>query len=64
MTKPAATGLPVLALVGFGIVLAAMALVAAGLLPITGLVAVCGAVVGLAHARWRTCGRSQGEGVL
>jgi len=51
MTKPTTTGLPVLALVGFGVVLMAMALVAAGLLPITGLVAVCGAVVGLAHAR-------------
>ncbi len=51
MTKPAATALPVLALVGFGVVLMAMALVAAGLLPIAGLVAVCGAVVCLSHAR-------------
>ncbi len=51
MTKSATTDAPVLALVGFGVVLMAMALVAAGLLPITGLVAVCGVVVGLAHAR-------------
>jgi len=51
MTKPAATGLPGLALVGFGVVLMAMALVAAGLRLIAGLAAVCGAVVGLAHAR-------------
>jgi len=51
MAKPTVAGLPVLALVGFGVVLTAMALTAAGSLPVAGLIAVCGAAVGLAHGR-------------
>jgi len=51
MAKPTVAGLPVLALVGFGVVLTAMALMAAGSLPVAGLIAVCGAAVGLTHGR-------------
>ncbi len=51
MAKTTVAGLPVLALVGFGVVLAAMALTTAGTLPVAGLIAVCGAAVGLAHGR-------------